>query len=73
MYCTTNNVKVPFCMPDFSRSNIINHCFHVDNDKGKSGKGYDMIKGRDMMVQFGLKAEFKRQVLQWDDATVQMK
>ena len=37
MYCTTHDVKVPFCMPEFSGSKIINHRFHVDNDEGESG------------------------------------
>ena len=60
-------------MIEFSRRNIINHRFHVDNDKGESGIGYDMIIGRDLMVQLGLTAHFKRQLLQWDGATVQMK
>ena len=32
-----------------------------------------MIIGRDLMVQLGLTANFKRQVLQWDGATVHMK
>ena len=32
-----------------------------------------MIIGRDLMVQLGLKAEFKRQVLRWDGTTVHMK
>ena len=32
-----------------------------------------MIIGRDLMVQLGLTADFKRQVLQWDVATVHMK
>ena len=73
MYCNTHDVKVPFCIPEFSSSNIINHLFHGNNDKGKSGIGYDMIIGRDLMVQLGLTADFKRQVLQWDGATVHMK
>ena len=33
MYCTTHDVKVPFCMPIFSSCKIINHLFHVDNVK----------------------------------------
>ena len=33
MYCTTHDIKVPFFMPEFSRSKIINHLFHVDNDE----------------------------------------
>ena len=32
-----------------------------------------MIIGRDLMVQIGITANFKRQVLQWDGATVHMK
>ena len=32
-----------------------------------------MIIGSDIMVQLGLLAEFKRQVLQWDGVTVPMK
>ena len=52
---------------------MINHHFHVDNDKGDSGIGYYMIIGRDLMVQLGLTSKFKRQVLQWDGATVHMK
>ena len=60
-------------MPEFSISKIINHRFHVDNYKGESGVGYDMIIGRDLMVQLGLTANFKRQFLQWYGATVYMK
>ena len=51
VYCATHDVKVPFFMPEFSGSKIINHRFHVDNDEGESGIGYDMIIGRDLMVQ----------------------
>ena len=60
-------------MPEFSSSKIINHSFHIDNDKGESGIGYDMIIGRDLMVQLGLTSNFKRQILQWYGATVNMK
>ena len=31
VYWNTHDVKVPFCMPEFSIRNIINHHFHVDN------------------------------------------
>ena len=73
VYFTTHDVKVPFCIPYFYTRNIINNCFHTDNDKGKLGKGYDMIIGRDLMVHLGRTADFKRQVLHWDGATVNMK
>ena len=60
-------------MPEFSGSKISHHRFHVYNDEGKSGIGYYMIIGRDLMVQLGLTADFKRQVLQWDSTTVHIK
>ena len=60
-------------MPEFSSSNIIEHRFNVDNDKGELGISYDMIIGRDLMVKLGLSAEFKLQVLQWDGVTSPMK
>ena len=41
--------------------------------KGESGIGYAMIIGSDLLVQIGLLAEFKHQVLQWDGVTVPMK
>ena len=56
--------KFLFFVPEFSSSKIINHISHVDNDKVGSRIGYDMIIGRDLMVQLGLTAEFKRQVPQ---------
>ena len=73
VYSTTHDVKVPFCMPELSGINIINHRFHVDNDEGESGIGYDMIIGRDLMVQLGPKADSKCQSIQWDGATIHMK
>ena len=73
MYCTTHGVKVNFFMPEFPISKIIHLHSHVNNYKGDLGIGYDMIIGHDLMVQLGLTAEFKRQVLQWDGATLHMK
>ena len=60
-------------MPELSGSRIINHCFHVYNDEGESGICYDMIIGRDLMVQLGFTAYFKLQFLQWDVTTVHIK
>ena len=34
LYCTTHDVKVPFCMPEFYSSTIISHHFHVDSNEG---------------------------------------
>ena len=51
----------------------MSHRFHVDNNEGEFGIGYDLIIGRDLMVQPVLSADFKSQVLQWYDVTVPMK
>ena len=64
VYFTTHDVKVPFCITGFSSSKVINHCFRVNNEKGELGIAYDMIIGRDLMVQIGLTANFKHQFLQ---------
>ena len=73
LYCTMHDVKVPFCMSDFSIIKIIENCFHIDNNKSELVIGYDMIIERDMMVQLSLSDYFKRQVLQWDGLTVPVK
>ena len=73
LYCTTHDIKVPFCMPEFYISKIIEHQFHVYNGKSELVIGYDMIIFCDLMVKFGLLADFNNQVLQWDGAIVPMK
>ena len=73
LYCTTHDIKVPFGMPEFSSIKIINHRFNSNNNKGESGIGYNIITDRDLMVQLGLMTDFKRQVLQWDGTTVNMR
>ena len=72
-YSTSHNVKVPFCMPEFSVKNMILHRFYVDNNEGELGIGYDTIIVRDLMVQIGLMADYKCQVLEWDVSAVPMK
>ena len=49
------------------------HRFHIDNNEGELVIGYDMIIGRDLMVQIGLLDHFKCQVFQWDGSAVPMK
>ena len=72
-YCAMHGGKVPFFMPELSRSNIIQHRFHVDNYIGESGIVYDMIIGHNLIVQLGLSANFQRQTFQWNGVTVPMK
>ena len=60
-------------MPEFSSRKIIEHCFYIDNRKGESGIGYDMIIVNDLTIKLGLKTNFKCQLIQWYGATVPMK
>ena len=73
VHCTTHDVKVSFACRNFLSESLLINRFYVDNNNGESGIGYDMIIGRDLMVQIFLMAYFKRQVLQWDVTTVHMK
>ena len=49
-----HNVKFPFNMTEFYSRKIVSNHFYVDKNQGESGIGYDMIIGRDLMVQLGL-------------------
>ena len=69
-YCTAQNIKLPFFMPYFSISKAILYQFHIYNNACELGICFDIIIGRDMMVQLGLMDDFKYQVLQWDGTSV---
>ena len=72
-YFMTHDVKVPFCILENSISNIISHHFHVDNNEGDLGIGYNMIIGCYLMVHIYLLNYFKCHVLQFNGAIVPMK
>ena len=64
---------MPFCMPYFPSRNIITHQFNDNDDKYDAVIGYYMIIVRDLMVNIGIIASFKRKVLEWDDFVVHIK
>ena len=59
--CTAQRMtsKLLFACWIFLAEKIINHRFQVDNYKGESGIGYEMIIRRDLMVHIGLMTNFK--------------
>ena len=69
---TTHDVKVPFNMPELSSRKMITNSFQVENAQDGTGIGYATIKGHDMMVKLGLKAEFGRQIMEWDKTVIPM-
>ena len=73
MYSTMHDFEATFFMPEFSSNKIIQQHFHVCNNIGESGIGYDMIVGHDLMVQLGLPTNIKHQLLQQDGVTIPMK
>ena len=72
-YYMIHDVKVSFCIPEFSIRKIKSHQFYVDNNEGESGIGYYIIIGCDLMLQLRLSDYFNLQVLQWYEVTVPMK
>ena len=60
-------------MTELYRIKTMEYHFHVYNDKVEPGIGSNMIICRDLMVQLGLLADFKRQFIQWDGSTLTMK
>ena len=73
MYCMIHDVNIPFFIPEYSSSKVIQHRFRVDIGIGESGIGYETIIGRDLIVKLGLSADFKCQFLQWDSVNVPKK
>ena len=55
LHCTTYDVKVFFITSEFSRNKRISYNFHIDYYKGGLEIGYDMIIGKYLMVQLGLR------------------
>ena len=70
-YCTTQNLKMPLYIPEFYIRKIILQQFHVDNNKGELGIGYDMIIDSELMIYISLADNFKCQLLHWYGTTVQ--
>ena len=51
--------------PSWDLTRVISHHFHVGNYEGKLLIGYDIIRGRDLMVHMVITTDCKRQVIQW--------
>ena len=69
-YCTTHDVKVPFLMPQLSTRKMITHRFHIYNGYGVTFMVHEMIIVYDLMVQLGLIASFKCNLLEQDFSVV---
>ena len=58
-YKNKYDIKIDFTLPEFSETEIINHCFHINSSKDHN-LGYDMIIWRDLMNKLGIIFDFKK-------------
>ena len=59
-------------MTKFYSIKIITHIFHIDNEDGDIGIGYEIIIGQDLMVQLGKIDGFRNNFTKWDVTAVPM-
>ena len=66
---TNKLAKLMFNLPEFYESKIVQCWAHVFEAK----LNYDMIIGRDLMMQLGININFKNKTINWMDAEVPMR
>ena len=67
----TNTVKtVKFRLNEFSDNKSITWDFYIVN--ANHNLGYDMIIGRDLLVELGIILDFKNKTIKWDNDTIAM-
>ena len=66
---TNKMAKIMFNMPEFYESKIVQCWAHVFDAK----LSYDMIIGRDLMTELGIKIDFENLIVHWKEAEVPMR
>ena len=66
---TSSRCRGRFVLPEFHRDRIIEWKLHVTQDLG----AYDMILGRDVLSDLGIKFDFADNTLEWDNVVIPMK
>ena len=66
-------MKVSFATTGFSSSKINTRLFHVNNEEVDTSIRYYIIISYELMVQLGVKANFRGQIMEWDKTIVPMK
>ena len=69
IFQTEGTAKVDFILPEFYESKLISWKAHVT----KQDCGYDMIVGRDLLQELGMKIDFDSNSIEWEGASVPMK
>ena len=69
---TNRKVKLNFILPEFHQNRDIRWNMYVDEEDSKN-TSYDMIIGRDLLLELGINFLFDQRLMLWDNATVAMK
>ena len=67
-FATTGTTRAEFTLPEFYTDRKVKYKMHVAKELN-----YDLIIGRDLLKELGIVLDFKREIVNWDDAEIQMK
>jgi hypothetical protein len=70
LFKTKYESEIQFKLPEFSNSKIITWKFNMFESENV---GYDLIIGRDLMLELGLDISFKNKNITWEGTTIPMR
>jgi hypothetical protein len=71
-FTTDKTGLVTFSLPEFNLKKLISWRFHVD-DRSKLSCPFDMIIGRDLLVESGITLNFNDNAVTWDTEAITVK
>ncbi len=71
-FTTTKKCQVEFTLPEFTKTKSVQWDLHVNSQPNKNGR-YDLIIGRDLMIELGININFQDSTLQWGEMKIPMK
>jgi hypothetical protein len=72
VYQTNLKCQVTFKLIEFDSTITIKWNFHVDEVESSSHTNYDMILGRDFLMETGMDICFSTYTIQWNGITIPM-
>ena len=70
VFKTKMRKKLKFKLDEFSSSKVVQWDFNIANPNHDIG--YDMIIGRDLLIELGIIIDFKQKTMTWAEATIAM-
>ena len=68
-YVAEGKAIIEFSLPDMNNSKVIKWPCYLDST---DEIGYDAVIGRDLMLELGIKIDFDKKIIQWDDLILPM-